>query len=151
MKYALDLINHLQAENEARQAHIDLLQAENSNLTSDLASLQNDLTSTKAEYEDLQQQFRYLDIECERLEKENESQNAEIERLQKENKQFAYIGKMYSEIKSEAIKEFWNCRPPRLNEKCVENEEYNKGWNACLDEFWEIRNNLVKERVGDTG
>ena len=33
-------------------------------------------------------------------------QKAEIERLQKENNQFADIGKMYSEIKSEAIKEF---------------------------------------------
>ena len=31
---------------------------------------------------------------------------AEIERLQKENNRFADIGKMYSEIKSEAIKEF---------------------------------------------
>jgi hypothetical protein len=33
-------------------------------------------------------------------------QKAEIERLQKENNQFADIGKMYSEIKAEAIKEF---------------------------------------------
>lgn len=31
---------------------------------------------------------------------------AEIERLQKENNQFADIGKLYSEIKSEVIKEF---------------------------------------------
>lgn len=33
-------------------------------------------------------------------------QQAEIERLQTENNQFADIGKMYSEIKTEAIKEF---------------------------------------------
>ena len=33
-------------------------------------------------------------------------QKAEIERLQTENNQFADIGKMYSEIKAEAIKEF---------------------------------------------
>lgn len=33
-------------------------------------------------------------------------QQAEIERLRKENNQFADIGKLYSEIKSEAIKEF---------------------------------------------
>ncbi len=33
-------------------------------------------------------------------------QKAEIERLQKENDQFADIGKMYSEIKTEAVKEF---------------------------------------------
>lgn len=33
-------------------------------------------------------------------------QKAEIERLEKENNQFADIGKMYSEIKSEAITDF---------------------------------------------
>ena len=33
-------------------------------------------------------------------------QQSEIERLQTENNQFADIGKMYSEIKAEAIKEF---------------------------------------------
>ncbi len=35
-------------------------------------------------------------------------QKAEIERLQEENKSFANIGKMYSEIKAEAIKECLN-------------------------------------------
>jgi FtsZ-binding cell division protein ZapB len=33
-------------------------------------------------------------------------QKAEIERLREENNQFADIGKMYSEIKAEAIKEY---------------------------------------------
>ena len=52
------------------------------------------------------------------------------------------------EHKAEAYKEFWNNRPERLNEKCKGKEEYNKGWNACLDEFWDIRNNLLYE-VGE--
>lgn len=38
--------------------------------------------------------------------KENEMLKAEIERLQKENNHFADLGKMYSEIRAEAIKEF---------------------------------------------
>ena len=42
----------------------------------------------------------------ETLQKALAEKNAEIERLQKENNQFADIGKMYSEIKAEAIKEF---------------------------------------------
>ena len=60
----------------------------------------------KAKYEDLLEQFRVLDCECERLEKANAKQKAEIERVTEENKNFADIGKMYSEIKAEAIKEF---------------------------------------------
>ena len=35
-------------------------------------------------------------------------QKAEIERLQKENNRFADIGKMYGEIKAEAVKDFIN-------------------------------------------
>ena len=74
---------------------------------------------------------------------------AENEKLKKSNETFADIGKLYSEIKAEAYKEFWNSRPERLNEKCEGKEEYNKGWNACLDEFWDIRNNLFEELVGE--
>lgn len=49
-------------------------------------------------------------------------QQAEIERLETENNRFADIGKMYSEIKAEAIKEFANetidwCRQKLTQEK----------------------------------
>lgn len=40
-------------------------------------------------------------------------QQAEIEKLQKENERFADIGKMYSEVRAEVIKEFAN----RLTDK----------------------------------
>lgn len=45
----------------------------------------------------------------------------EIERLKKENNQFADIGKMYSEIKSKAIKEFaeWVCEGRVANDPVV--------------------------------
>lgn len=59
-------------------------------------------------------------------------QQAEIERLQNENKQFADIGKMYSEIKSEAIKEFAERLKPKL---------------SVYDEVYV--DNLVKEMVGE--
>ena len=42
----------------------------------------------------------------ETLQKYISEKNAEVEKLTKENEQFADIGKMYSEIKSEAIIEF---------------------------------------------
>ena len=57
---------------------------------------------------------------------------------------------LIAKAKAEAYKEFWNSRPERLNEQCEGKEEYNKGWNACLDEFWDIRNNLFEELVGDS-
>ena len=92
----IDLINRLQTKNKEldeklviykgtidwQVKEINRLQAENSNLTSDLTSLQNDLTSLQAE---------------------NERLNI---RLRKTEHQFADIGKMYSEIKAEAYKEF---------------------------------------------
>ena len=76
------------------------------------------------------------------LEKENE-------RLQKAIKvQEIMLGnqdRAIKKAKAEAIKEFWNNRPERLNEQCKGKEEFHKGWNACLDEFWDIRNHLLKE------
>lgn len=46
-------------------------------------------------------------------------QQAEIERLQKENNQFADIGKMYSEIKAEVIKEFAERLKKKKNTVCA--------------------------------
>lgn len=64
-------------------------------------------------------------------------QKAEIESLQKENNLFADLGKLYSEIKAEAIKEFWNELKSRntMDERIVS--------VASGD-------NLVKEMAGDT-
>ena len=65
-------------------------------------------------------------------------QKAEIERLLKENNSFADIGKLYSEIKAEAIKEF----AERLKEQAKANE-----WNGTICGLDIER--LVKEMVGD--
>lgn len=68
-------------------------------------------------------------------------QKVEIKRSQKENKQFAYIGKMYSEIKSEAIQEF----AERLKEALYRTE-----FGTPVVDVEDI-DNLVKGMVGDTG
>lgn len=65
-------------------------------------------------------------------------QQAEIERLKKENQQFADIGKMYSEVRAEVIKEFWK----RFDKVLCENIGPSKRV------YWKISsdgNNLVKE------
>ena len=65
---------------------------------------------------------------------------AEIERLQKENNQFADIGKMYSEIKAEAIKEF----AERV--KMAFYYEFDEIFPSIMADNID---NLVKEMVGD--
>ena len=69
-------------------------------------------------------------------------QQAEIERLKKSNEMFTDIGKMYSEIKSEAYKEF----AERLKEKSSSRFDYSE----LVFEISEYDiDNLVKEMVCD--
>jgi hypothetical protein len=65
-------------------------------------------------------------------------QKAEIERLQKVNDSFTDIGKLYSEIKAEAIKEF--------AERLKNSADYCTG---TIEFDTEDIDNLVKEMVGD--
>lgn len=65
-------------------------------------------------------------------------QQAEIERLQNENNQFADIGKLYSEIKAEAIKEFAELIKANKHKLFFSV----KGFDEQID-------NLKKEMVGD--
>lgn len=67
-------------------------------------------------------------------------QQAEIERLQKENNQFADIGKMYSEIKSEAIKEYREKAAIKLAANA--RSDY---WHWIDDTLYEVE----KELIGD--
>lgn len=67
--------------------------------------------------------------------------NAQIKMLQKENEAFAPLGKMYSEIKSEAIKEFI-----KRFEKNIKNVQF------TLGQTWEIQSALKQtkeEMVGE--
>ncbi len=114
--------------------------------------------------------------EIERLQKELKKQidekhkfKAEIERLKKENNLFADLGKMYSEIKAEAVKEFAEKVQTEIKKALESNykaraekekEEFNKYldnllWNYCTGKIDCLRgiddfiDNLLKETVGD--
>lgn len=47
------------------------------------------------------------------------------------------IQKIKRKAKFEAIKEFWNQRPPQLNPTQKGKELYNEGWNDCISFFAE--------------
>lgn len=77
-------------------------------------------------------------------------QKAEIERLQKENKQFADIGKMYSEIKLEIIKEV----TAEIYNSFRQYENYDRHHTfeilnriESVEEL--LKDNLVKEMAGE--
>ena len=94
----------------------------------------------------------------ETLQKYIAEQKAEIERLQSVVDSFTDIGKMYSEIKAEAYKEF----AERLKEwLCIENElyissaknmlpkEFQNGYEQKNDFVVKLIDNLLKEMVGE--
>lgn len=77
---------------------------------------------------------------------------AENERLKKSNEMFTDIGKMYSEIKIEAYKEFAEL----LHCQCesIINQPHNENvrlisWKVAYEEFDDKVDNLLKELVGD--
>ena len=76
-------------------------------------------------------------------------QKAEIERLQKINDSFTDIGKLYSEVKAEVVKEFAERLKKiiRLEDDC----QYDcvNCYYECGDYVIDI-DNLVKEMVGNT-
>ena len=109
-------------------------------------------------------------------------QEAEIERLKIDNQilsinadnafqeglneaQDLYAEQIKEQVKSEAIKEFWNQRPPQLNPTQKGKELYNEGWNDCISFFaeeykiflgpkqynekYDCDETLVKEMVGN--
>lgn len=73
--------------------------------------------------------------------------NSEIERLKEENHHFADLGKMYSEIKAEAIKEF----AERLKENTIDVDvSYGYGREHYTEAVAVIEiDNLVKEKAGE--
>ena len=79
-------------------------------------------------------------------------QKAENERLKKENHWFADIGKLYSEIKAEAYKEF--AELVHCHCQNIINQEWNKkvspvSWSDAYVQFDDEVDNLLKELVGE--
>lgn len=108
-KYALDIINRLQAENENYSKN-------NQQMTKDILDLYKALEQAKAKNE----------------------------RLKEVNDSFTDIGKLYSEIKAEAYKEF----AERLKEKITEEYNYFEEQEYPRARIKDI-DNLLKELVGE--
>ena len=102
------------------------------NLTLDLINRQ------KAEMEKNENIIRLAD-------KAIETQNAEIERLKATVDSFTDIGKLYSEIKAEAYKEFAERLKMRAINRYNEFEDYQAYPYATIEHI----DNLLKELVGD--
>jgi hypothetical protein len=77
-------------------------------------------------------------------------QKAEIERLQNENKRFADIGKLYSEVRADAIKEFAEKLTNRICENVNRSLDNPNGNNYYPIDVYEDIDNLVKEMVGES-
>lgn len=102
----LDILNRQKAEKEELLKQIEELDTSKGILISDKFELLKGIESLKSDLENYKriantQQSVSMDkeVEIKRL-------KAEVERLEKENHIFADIGKMYSEVKAEAVKEF---------------------------------------------
>ena len=112
-QYALDLINRL--EHRIHQQEKTIMEIQNANLI--------DFKGTIANYK-----------------AENESLKAEVERLKEVNDSFTDIGKLYSEIKAEAYREFAD----RLKD---ESEHFELEKENFVSE--EQIDNLLNELAGD--
>ena len=104
MRNALNLINRQQAE-------IEKLKIENQSLLNDENPYKlNYMECKEIAKETIECLGKYLDLV--------KRQQAEIEKLQKVNDSFTDIGKLYSEIKVEAVKEFAD----RLQIRCIKQD-----------------------------
>ena len=116
-----------------------------SKLCDNIDSLERLALEQQAEIEKLKKIEHFAD-------KTIEKQRAEIERLQKENKRFADIGKMYSEIRAEAIKEFkekYKDHIKNFTGKFTDEMGFVVNLEAILFAVDFVADNLVKEMVGD--
>ena len=151
--YALDLIHHKDAEirNYIRVAE------KQQKVSMDRHFVIKRLTEER-------NAFRHYYDECL---KDLKKAHAEIERLKKENNQFTDIGKLYSEIKAESIKEFaerlkeeivealksnYNAQNERIlkTNKVDEFVKYCDGKIAALRGIDDFLDDLLKEMVGDS-
>ncbi len=115
---------------------IDRLKAENEEVRKDIVTAEEYAWQLKAKNEALQMDNEQLKSDIINEQMNLEHIQAENERLEQETHWFADIGKMYSEIRAEAIKEF----AERL-------KEYSKCYSYVTPRDID---NLVKEMVGDT-
>ena len=111
--HALDLIKNQQAE-------IEKLQKQKEISNSELAKAINKSLEQAKEIGDLK---------------------AEIEMVKAINCRLVVLGDRFREqlktAKIDTLKEFWQRRPPMFNTDVAGKEERNKGWNDCIDCYFE--------------
>lgn len=98
-----DLINNQQEEIEEHNNNCEKCGAKTREC---IESLQNNIAEKQAEIEKLNVELVGMRGACNSYKMHYDNTKAELERLQTETKYFSDIGKMYSEIRAEAIKEF---------------------------------------------
>ena len=123
-RYALDLINRLQADRDNYKQ---------------IAENQQTISLDRG-------------FEIKRLKEKVESQQAENERLKATIDCFTDIGKLYSEVKAEAYKEF--AELVHCHCQSIINQEWNKkvapvSWADAYEQFDDEAGNLLKELVGE--
>ena len=128
---SLDLINRQKAEIAELESEIATLKHSNINLQELYYAQKEKVAKSKQ---------KVIDV-CRQL----QTAKAEIERLNKEVETFADIGKMYSEIKAEAYREF----DELLKDECLSYPLEKDDITMLVDV--ESYNNLLKELVGEGG
>jgi hypothetical protein len=153
ISHTIDLINRLQAEVEKFKKRQKPTGASGYKVENGkVVFFTNMLGGCRHEYKDLEEVVKTLNELLHEAYSKNEivfalkcktdeldKTKAEVERLQKENENFADIGKMYSEIKAEAYKEF--------AERLKANAYYNMAGDNIV--FNHDVDNLLKELVGE--
>ena len=133
---ALDLINHLKAENEQYKA-------DKEEYIKDYEELENKLKYAEAERKFEHQRIAYQQAEIERLKEENKKQKLVIEEIEDTINPLPFetdFDKAIRTAKSEAIKEF----AERLKEKATSTFYEERKYVDTED-----IDNLVKEMVGE--
>lgn len=138
-----------------KDAKVDELQRKNSELEIELTAMRGAANSYKSEVERLQavkeaelDTIHNLGDDYERALEEINRLKEEVERLENENESFSCLGKMYSEIKSEAYKEFVE----RLKEKAEKTmwissgELVAKDYTISREEFDDLLAEMESER-----
>lgn len=140
LKYLNGLIEELDASNKAKQ--IVIIRAETvETLLLNIIGAVNIINRQQAEIEMLTEVKEQLESDVINANMNLEHMTAEVERLQNENDQFADIGKLYSEIKAEAIKEF------NASIYCYKTNIFIKGEELIIIPMSDY-DNLVKEMAG---
>ena len=156
VKFLREFINRQQAEIEEMHKRVMRLDSEREEWSRSATAEKLKNIELQLEIEQLKKDKDGLAVALANAVGRNVGFKEDIERLQTENNQFADIGKMYSEIRAEAIKEFAERLQEKADDIGIDEDGFLftisaewKTWFRVGDWCEEIIDNLVKEMVGD--